>query len=264
MSKNHLINGRPWAECLKEIRLYKEKTKQKDGGRNGKSYGYYSIDEYIQRLDDVIGTDHYMVETDDFQKITLSKGQEMFVVRCKITIIDDEGDVIISKTAYGGTEVMYAKATDRADIGNAPGNACKDALKGAAELLGILGYHGYRQIKPASSPSQNKPPASMAADETPMKDVPMNLISEGAFFETGERDGKKIFKLASREMVSPEQVKKEIVEVIFYPNQYGKDTKRFNSFYAKAAKAATHYKALVQACGMRDGKPQYIFKGFAA
>ena len=262
MSK-HLINGRPWEECLREIRSYKPKTKSKDGGRNGKSYGYYSIDEYIQRLDDVIGTDHYVVETGDFQRVSLSKGQEMFVVNCKITIIDDEGACIVSKSAYGGTEIMYAKATDRADIGNAPSNACKDAFKAAAELLGILGYHGYREHGPEPSASQT-PPAAKTAENTVKKDVPMNLLSEGAFFETGERDGKKTYKLVSREFVSPDKLKQEVVEVIFYPNQYGKDVQRFNSFYAKVDKAATHYKALVQPCGTREGKQQFIFKGFAA
>ena len=260
MSNTCTINGRPFADCLKEIREYKKKSKSKDMG-NGKSYGYYAIDEYIQRLDDVIGTDHYEVETDDFQKVTVSSGQEMFVVRCRITIIDDEGRRIVSKTAYGGSEIQYAKQGGRTDMGNLPGNACKDAFKAAAELFGILGYHGYKEAENRPVSSESKPAPEQ---KEPKKDVPMNLRSEGKFFEAGVRDGRTIWKLGARERVNAKQMRSEVYEIIYYPNQYGKDAEKFNAFFARVDRKATDFKAIVQACGTKDGKAQYIFKGFAA
>ena len=262
----YTVNGRPWDECLREIRAYKKKTKQKDAG-NGKSYGYFPIDEYFQRLDEVIGTDHYLVETDDFQKIRMESGQEMMIVRCKISILDDQGRVIVTKSAYGGTEIQYAKATGRdSGIGNAPGNACKDAFKAAAELFGILGYHGYRTSEGAEKPHRERvsdTPAPVKGEENPeKKDAPVNFVSEGAFFEAGERNGRTIWKLAAHERVSDQKLKSSVSEVIFYPNQYGKDAEKFNTFFSMVARQATPFKATVQACGLREGKSQYIFKGF--
>lgn len=262
---HYTVNGRPWAECLQEIRKYKKKTKQKEAG-NGKSYGYFNIDEYIQRLDEVIGTDHYMVETGDFDLIRMDSGQEMMIVRCKISILDDEGRVIISKSAYGGTEIQYAKATGRdSGIGNAPGNACKDAFKAAAELFGILGYHGYKaedEARTGALPAGTGAKGEGVLPHKEQKDLSMNLVSEGAFFDAGERNGRTVWKLSAHEKVNDSQLKAEVCEVIFYPNQYGKEAKKFNDFYAEVAKRPVPFRVLVQSCGKREGRPQYIFKGF--
>lgn len=250
----HTINGKPWADCLKEIREFKQKSKTRKGG-GGKEYGYFTINEYFQRLDETIGTDHYEVENDDFQRVQIGNGQEVFVARCRISILDDEGEVIISKTAYGGTEIMYANEGGRADIGNAPSNACKDAFKHAAELLGILGYHSFKE--------QAEPKSREVKDEKKQERL-MELVSEGQFFEAGERDGRKVFKLCAREKVSAKQVKTEVFEIIFYPNQYKSDADKFNRFYATVDKKATTFTIKALSCGTRDGRPQFIFKGFAA
>lgn len=263
---DYTVNGKPWAECLKEIRKYKKKTKTKVVGE-GKAFGYFHIDEYFQRLDDVIGTDHYEVENTDFQRITLSSGQEIFVVKCKITIIDDEGRRIIAKSAYGGAEILYAKASGRTDIGNAPGNACKDAFKAAAELIGILGYHGYRAPAGGTQGAEDVPaknPAKPLKEGERPAETPLHLVSEGAFFEAGKKEGRKVWKLAAHEKVSEKQVKKDLCEIIFYPNHYVKNAEKFNAFYRRVGEKPTPFKAIVSPCGVREGRAQYIFKGFSA
>lgn len=252
------INGRDLKVCFEELRAFKPKTKEREAG-GGKVYKYHAFDEYMQRMDACFGNDHYQVEMDDFKLITLASGQQMPTVRCVITIFDDDGNIVAKKSAYGGSEVMANKSTGLDyNFGNLPGNAGKDAFKMACELFGIFGVHLYD--KEGKKPEQKAEPKKAAKE--PEKDVVMNLLSEGAFIEVSEKEGKKTFRLRCREKVG-KQVRTDLYEVLFYPNQYGADAQKFNDFYGRVTKKATTFRALLKPCGDRENIPQYAFKGFA-
>ena len=246
------VNGKPLNECLDVLRAYKPKSKEREAG-GGKKYMYYAFDEYVQRMDESFGNDHYHVEMSDFQLLSIATGQQMPTVKCCITIIDDNGDVVAKKSAYGGSEVTKAKETGLDyNFGNLPGNAGKDAFKAACEMFGIFGVHLY-----------NKDTKNKEVKKEPEKEKVLTLLSQGPMEEVSEKDGKKTFKLKCREKVG-RQVREALFEVLFYPNQYGSDAQKFNDFYGKVATKSLCFKALLKPCGMKQDIPQFVFKGFPA
>lgn len=72
---------------------------------------YISIDTYRQRIDEVLGRDHYneLYTEPNIERIKNTYG---ITVICKLEILDDDYNVIIRKECAGGKDISFANLTE--------------------------------------------------------------------------------------------------------------------------------------------------------
>ena len=261
MMKERTVNGIPWEECLKRLRAYKKPSKSKDYGK--KSYPYHKVDEFLQLFDAVLGTEHYTVEFPAMQYERCASQQDMMVAKCRISVYDDDGDLITFKEGWGAQEFKYSDANSGRDVNfdGQPHSACTDALKNACKFFGAFGYYTEERSEDmASAQPSSGNPAGQAPQKAASSNSPVDLYTAGSFFEQGEKDGRKIWKIAA----SSQAGAKPDAEIIFYPDQYGKEAEKFNRLYNKAATERVFLRISASKCAPRNGLTQYIFKGYVA
>ena len=262
------VNGKSLLEVLTALRAYKKPPHTSNDG-----FGYFKTAEYIDRFDSAVGIANYNIEYSDFSYRQIATGQELFSVKCIITIIDDDGRAVLRRECYGGYECKYAKATGRdVNLQNASDFVCSYAFKNAAKRFGIFGL----KTKGGEGAFQNESHAEMPEDVKDEKANPnsekksdsatfINFYSEGSFEQVRTDQGRPVYKLTAHELLSPKQCKKEKSQIIFYPNQYskGKNAETLNKLISICSEKQTVIRIKTKVCGEDNGTTQYVFLGFA-
>ncbi len=257
--KEHLINGRPWKECLEELRVYVEPTLEKGDGSGQK---YHGIEECVQLFDRVLGNDHYTVEFSDQKYIQIRSEQDTISCKCRITIIDDEGDVVIFKEAYGGYDLRYSRGSEKeSNLNNAPANACTYAFRACCKYFGAFGeYTGARRRGVASSNSNAKPKAG--SKKNTASDESLMFETSGAFYVEGKTKDGPIHKVKAR-IVDENRQSDGLVDLVFFPRYKAQNADKFNQALDMSTKASFKMIAIVKRCEPINGVEQYAFKKFA-
>ena len=255
------VNGKSLREVLNELRQYKKPLhKTRDG------YGYFKTEEIISAFDEIVGFANYNVEYTDYKYTSTSAGQEMFSVKCIITIIDDDGKPVLKRECYGTCECKYSKDTSKVvNLQNSSDFVCSYAFKNAAKRFGVFGLKtGERAGDEPVTAEDNKSSVKAQPDTTASV---MNFITSGAFEQVGDRNGRPVYKISAYEVVDASKCREKVSQIIFYPNQYSKSekiTKNFNEYLTTCKEKQRRLRINTKQVGEDNGITQYVFLGFAS
>ena len=250
------VNGKTLNEVLSSLRTYKEPPHTTNDGHK-----YFKTSEFIGAFDEIVGVANYNVEYTDHQYRQISTGQELFSVKCIITIIDDDGKPVLKRECYGGYVCKYAKANGNdVNLQNSLDFVCSYAFKNAAKRFGIFGLKT-TEIEHSESVASENTSGSGKKSESSV----MNFVTSGAFEQIRESDGRPVYKIAAHEMVNSEQCRSDVSHIIFYPNQYSKDAEKFNFYISTCSNdKQKRLRIKTKVVGEDNGIIQYVFLGFAA
>ncbi len=247
------ISGRTLSEVIKGIRETKKPKKDK----NGKPY--FAIEEYFQRLDKAVGVTNYNIDYSDYGYTRTDSGQELYSVKCRISIIDDESHVVLYRECFGGYEVQHEHNTGReVNLQNSAEFVCNAAFKNAAKKFGIFGR--FDEDSDVAGSAENAPKATRTP-AAPDKGSVVNFVTAGPFETHSEKDGRPVYTLSAKR-VDGERMEEQASNIIFYPNQYKGYEKELNAYIGGCKEK--QYKLRIRASALQDknGVKQYLFKGF--
>ena len=246
----------------------KEKTKQLDNG-----YAYRNINEYLERLNSVLGTEHYNTEYKQVESLLIGN-QLVISCVCRITILDANYQPVFYKEGCGATEVSrYKKDKDGfVNLKGAYHVAETDAFKNACKALGVFGFEnekdnksGNRKVNSESSPKQATQTSQGASTGgTVRKYLDIICATTEAFkIEREDRNsGQSVYKVAVVLYENNKVNQQNKAEIIFYPNRYAKDCEKLNECIKRGENKSINLKLHVQVSGERDGIPQYVYDSF--
>lgn len=249
MSKT--VNGKSLSEVMKQLR--EKKLPKADKG----DFKYFRINEFVQAFDSIIGISNYNVEYTDLKYSQISTGQEKYSVKCRISILSDDGDVLLIRESYGDYTCQYEKKTGKdVNLQNSSEFACHAAFKNAAKRFGIFGR--YADVFDTDS-SECKPVSNRSASSN---DCIMNFRTDGSFEKIDEKDGRPIYRINVHEKVGENDFRKETAQIIFYPNQYSKEADHFNQCFELCKSSPRRIRVKVKYTRDNGTKKQYVFKAF--
>lgn len=213
-----MVNGKPFNEVMIALREKKAPTETLPTGKK-----YFKSSDFFSTFDDIVGPCNYEIEYSDYTYTRISTGQELFSVKCRITIIDDNGEPILYKESYGGYAVKYEKETKKeVNLQNSPDFVCTYAFKACAKKFGIFG------INSTDSGALHTTRVE-AVDKEIKKDIFINVFADSKFVNIGDKDGRPMYRLDAHEVVNEQQCCEKLSQIIFYPNQYNKCADRLNA-----------------------------------
>lgn len=118
--------------------------------KNGKPY--IPAEFYRERVDLVLLGNY----SDDYTELEVIQINNSYTVKvkCTLNIFDDSGKVLLTKSCYGGADVIFPKESDKPkDLANTIASAEQDAFKRVCKRLG-MGINDIASVK-SSSPAQN-------------------------------------------------------------------------------------------------------------
>lgn len=141
------INGKPLREVMAELNRYESKA------GNKMRYSCYTYEQFKNRMDQVLGY-NYHEDYSEVQLINVGEQPEL-VMKCTISIYDDEGKLVVSKSGIGGIEYQRNNENGRfIELSNNNLIAMYNAFKNACKMLGVLGVYDEEK------PDEEKPKAT--------------------------------------------------------------------------------------------------------
>lgn len=255
---SRVVNGRNWEDVLKLLQNAKPKKGKK------MKFEFIPVEEYLKVLDKYVGVTNYTTEYSELQYFKVQSGQDMFTIRCRITILDDDGNVVTFKEGMGGSEFAYSQDNGGRDVNlkNSPVYAQQSAFKTAAKSIGCFDFYGSSDSsdeKPSQNERQTQNAKPAQASSSGGKKV-LSVHSVGKMFTVEGREdanGQPTYKLPVK--VEGEDV---LSEIIFYPNHYDKLADTFNKFIARTSRKGVDFSTSVTQCKEQNGKKQFVFLGF--
>ena len=133
--KNRMVNGKTLEQLDKELRAcFPPDCIKKD---NGADYPYIPAEYFHERMDRVVGPWNYDFTITDTRWFTIEEA--VTVVNCigTLSIKDDDGNVIVSKSA-GGTDTINRNKTGKiVKPANDVKDAVQDAFKACCRMFGV-------------------------------------------------------------------------------------------------------------------------------
>lgn len=255
------INKKTVSEIFAGLAVAKPCVKYLDG-----KYPYHEISEYVERMDTVIGKEHYAMHYDACRMIELPNTQSAFIIKCTITVFDDEGNPVpvLSAEGFGSSEIRKNKdGNTYLHLNNVPLYARQAAFKDACRRYGIFGESDMEADnngsqsgntgKSQGDKQQGNGTGQQAALETFVTEGTMTVIRQDS------RTGKPVYELRCYKKCGS-QIEDHARSVIFYPNQYKKQEDKLKQFVALVSDGKPHIVTLKSTpASMADG---LVFKGF--
>ena len=137
MAKNRTINEKNFNTIIKELCEPMEgSTRDFDG------MPYIPIEEYEERLNNVVGVFNYNFKV-EFPQFVQTGSEQNIIVKGSLEILDDDGNIVVVKETAGGKTVIYLnddkkqKTTQPKMVSNDVEIACNDAFKRCCKKLGM-------------------------------------------------------------------------------------------------------------------------------
>ena len=253
------INEKTVSDIFAGLAVAKPCVKYLDG-----KYPYHEISEYVERMDAVIGKEHYAMHYDECRMIELPNTQSAFVIKCTITVFDDEGNPVpvLSAEGFGSSEIKKNKDGNFLHLNNVPLYARQAAFKDACRRYGIFGesdmeadsssQSGNTGKKQGDKGQENKK-GQQAVLETFVTEGTMTVIRQDA------QSGKPVYELLCYKKCGSE-MEDHASTVIFYPNQYRKQEELLKKFVDLVSDGKPHIVTLKYSPASRAGG--LVFKGF--
>lgn len=148
------INGKPFAEIEKGL---KKPFEPSDFKTNMYNFMYLPVEKFRTRLDEVVGILNYDFVTSE-PVVTIVGTRPHISLTGSITIRDDNGNVVTTKAACGGAQVIMSSESKEAVIfKNDCDTAAEDVFKRCCKSLGIAEAQ-IKQLRPASTPAKQNVP----------------------------------------------------------------------------------------------------------
>ena len=180
------INGKPVSQIVEELATPFPEVKYNTYG-----FPYVEYETYKERMDMVVGVFNYdyVLSEKSFTKV----GEKSHIsVIGTLTIHDDVGNVIVTKSAVGGADIILSSGTKEAvKIGNDEKTASHDAFKSCCRMLGVADKQIREERKTrksnVSAPQQEGPVEVYRVQVTSaFKTVKGGFKAPAVIVETGE------------------------------------------------------------------------------
>lgn len=188
----------------------------------------YKIADYESRLLSVVGS-NYSLSYQNFQMLPLANRQLVCSVLCVLQLHDEHGQVVFSTSGVGTWEISMVTASGNYSILNNAGYLTQlNAFKSVCKSLQIFGVHNTEDassnVIATKKESISKSPASAKSSK-----VPKEFIPDGDFSQVRKdaKSDKPVYRLSAHE-VYENKMQQETCDIIFYPNQYAKNTSKMN------------------------------------
>lgn len=239
MSK--LKNGKELSEALKEVAVYKKKSKALK-----EKYGYYQKSEYYERLCEVFGIDGFAANYEFCGLHTLPTNQIFGVGKCVIGLLDENENIVYSVSGIGTEEIEFSEKNEKYIMLNNVGSGVDTAaFKEACRQMNIFNCVMEKKQGGNNSSEQTQPAATVEHKLFLLKG---NLIENGKCRFTE--------KTVYKQKAVCDGVE---TEIMFYPNQYTKE-KNWDTFFQRASLGQLS-EANISCEKARNGSG-YIFKSF--
>ena len=225
------ISGKPISQVIAEIKAPCDAEKKQVEG-----YSYYEIKEYENRLNKVVGREHYSTSYTEPQFFTLPNGQIIVCINAKITITDDDGKVALTACGVGTNEIKRSKDHNTyLHINNMGYNTQLDAFISACKDLNMFDLHSIASDEVSTNPlegTKSKTPSKKADNSSkPISSKKERFWVESDMEEIGSNaEGKPTYKLSVR-LAMGSQVSEKVYYLLFYPNQYASYISVLNQLY---------------------------------
>ena len=103
--------------------------------KGGTSLTYIPVSEVISRLNKVLGFDGWAYEIIKCERDALDP--EFIVAHVRLSVLSKDDFINVVKDGFGGQKIKRTKAGDIVDLGDEFKGAVSDALKKAAQALGV-------------------------------------------------------------------------------------------------------------------------------
>lgn len=136
MNKTIFVNGKTLDEIEEALRepFPEDAFKRRDDNSNDL---YLPIEQYEKRLNDVVGITNYDKLVSDLQCAEIA-GRQVFFVTATIRIYDDERNIVLTKSAVGGSNVAVGKDSGMAlSLKQNVSSADSEAFKNCCKALSI-------------------------------------------------------------------------------------------------------------------------------
>lgn len=192
-------------------------------------FPYVKIADYESRLLSVVGS-NYSLSYQNFQMLPLANGQLVCSVLCVLQLHDEQGQVVFSTSGVGTWEIpMVTASGNYSSLNNAGYLTQLNAFKSVCKSLQMFGVHNTDDASNNAIATKkdaiSKSPASAKSSE-----VPKEFIPDGDFSQVRKdaKSDKPVYRLSAHE-VYENKMRQETCDIIFYPNQYAKDTSKMNA-----------------------------------
>ena len=206
------INGKSKQQIEEELRApFPDDCLDYNDANKGQAY--IKIEHIRERIDSVIGMLNYDIVVSDAKVVEIS-GTIHVTVRMMITVYDDDGNRVFTKSANGADSVEILKTGEKPRSFKGDVSAAEsDAFKQIAKTLGV----GINQLRKANShkqPADIRPAATTAPTDRSGQKISVRLI--GNFKDSGSMLKADAVELSSSRPVS----------VVIFSNRYGEIEKK--------------------------------------
>lgn len=234
-----LLNGKELKDALKEVAVYKDKSKALMD-----KYGYYQKSEYYERLCQVFGIDGFKPDYDFKGLEVLPTGQIFGTAKCTIYILGEDGSIVYSVSGIGTDEIKFSEDNGKyLSLNNVGSGIDTAAFKEACRQMNMFNCV---LEKKSGNDSNNESGYSRASVEVKTFNPSGRLTEVGK----GGRDNKAIYKQKGK-------LDGVETELIFYHNNYSKDPS-WERYFA----ALGNFSQTVVNCEKSRNGTGYIFKSF--
>jgi len=252
------IRGKSLEDIISELSEYKPPTKLLMD-----KYPYYKIEEYEECLNRIVGAEHYLTDYEEMGTIKIALTDQIFLqMKCRITLIDDEGRPCLYKTGIGSKALEYSSLNNIfINLNNITYCCQQAAFKSACKGFGMFGIHGEECNEDSKDQQKYNKEECNYNSKNRKNTLDMKFINNGSMIIMRQNDNKPVYKLAVHEVVG-NQCRQEIREILFYPNQYKNWEKELNSLIQECQAKKAMFAITVSISSRKPGKDVYIFKGF--
>lgn len=253
-----IINGKTIHDIFAELAVEKPCEKYLDG-----KYPYHEIYEYKERMDQVIGKEHYSMHYDECKMIELPNSQRAYVVKCTITVFDDDGQQvpILSAEGYGSSELKVNEKGRYLHLNNVPCYARTAAFKDACRRYDIFGETDVEKAAHSQVGKTGIQKTGNPYDDHVKVAVMETFVTEGCIniVRTDSQSGKPVYELKCYRKCGS-QMEDHASSVIFYPNLYKKEERKVNEFVDLVSDGKQHIVTFKTSPSRQAGC--LVFKGF--
>ena len=153
--------------------------------KGGTQLTYIPVSEVITRLNNVLGVENWSYQVKSCQRDPDLR--DWIIAHVTLTVSIDDYD--IAKDGFGGQEIKYMKSGKAVDLGNEYKGAVSDALKKAAQAIGV----GIYLARSEDSLQLEQAIAEEEAVNPEIREAWDNFVELAAGLSDVERDGLNTF-----------------------------------------------------------------------
>ncbi len=153
--------------------------------KGGTQLTYIPVSEVITRLNNVLGVENWSYQVRSCQRDPDLR--DWIIAHVTLTVSIDDYD--ITKDGFGGQEIKYMKSGKAVDLGNEYKGAVSDALKKAAQAIGV----GIYLARSEDSLQLEQAVAEEEAVDPEIREAWDNFVELAAGLSDVERDGLNTF-----------------------------------------------------------------------